>query len=131
MVGEGIAPLTATTESIPHTTPLSQPSPQFVTITHPYHPRHGERVKLTRVCRGADPDLTVQLSDGLHVVVAMSWTDYATPQGAEHPSTPPHLLDFNGLRQAAQLIDHIRQDGRFPPDESKDRTCPPAHKGYD
>jgi hypothetical protein len=61
----------------------------------------------------------------------MSWTDYATPQEVNHPSTPPHLLDFNGLRQAAQLIDHIRQDGRFPPSESEDSTCPPAHKGYD
>jgi hypothetical protein len=62
-----------------------------------------------RIRRGADPDLIVRLPDGLHVAIAMSWTDYALPTGCIPPPTPTHLLDFPGLRQAAQLIEHIRQ----------------------
>jgi len=131
MVGGAVAHPAATPESIPYTTPLSQHPPQFVTITHPYHPRCGEQVKIVRVCRGADPDITVQLSDGLHVVVAMSWTDYATPQDLAPASTPPHLLDFDGLRQAVQLIDRIRQEGRYPAADDGDKICPPNDKSYD
>lgn len=59
--------------------------------------------------RGADPDLIVRLPDGLHTAIAMSWTDYALPTDCIFPPTPTHLLDFQGLRQAAQLIEHLRQ----------------------
>jgi hypothetical protein len=59
--------------------------------------------------RGTDPDLIVRLPDGLHAAIAMSWTDYALPSCCLSPPTPTHLLDFQGLRQAAQLIEHIRQ----------------------
>jgi hypothetical protein len=62
-----------------------------------------------RIRRGADPDLIVRLPDGLHAAVAMSWTDFALPTHSISPPTPTHLLDFQGLRQAAQLIEHIRQ----------------------
>ena len=102
-----------------------------MTITHPYHPRYGERAELIRVCRGADPDLTVQLSDGFRLVVSMSLTDYATLQGADHPSAPPHLLDFDGLHRAAQLIDRIRQEGRYPSVDGEDKTCASNHRSYD
>jgi hypothetical protein len=64
-----------------------------------------------RIRRGADPDLIVRLPDGLHAAIAMSWTDYAAV-APESPSS--HLLDFEGLRQAAHLIDHIRHEGRCP-----------------
>lgn len=59
--------------------------------------------------RGADPDLIVRLPDGHHAAIAMSWTDYALPSDCLAPPTPTHLLDFQGLRQAAQLIEHISQ----------------------
>ena len=59
--------------------------------------------------RGADPDLIVRLPDGLHAAIAMSWTDYAHPTGCNSRPPPTHLLDFQGLRQAAQLIEHLRQ----------------------
>lgn len=101
-----------------------------MTITHPYHPLCGQQVEVVRVCRGADPDLTVQFPDGLQTVIAMSWTDYATPQGFDPPSTSPHLLDCDGLCQAVQLIEHMRQEGRYPADDGGE-TCLPNHKSYD
>jgi hypothetical protein len=80
-----------------------------VTILHPNHPLCGQQVEVIRIRRGADPDLIVRLPNGLHAAIAMSWTDYALPTCCIPPPTPTHLLDFQGLRQAAQLIEHFRQ----------------------
>ena len=102
-----------------------------MTITHGYHPRHGERVRLIRVCRGADPDLEVKLPNGLRLRVAMSCTDYATPQGTAHPSTPPHMLDFNGLRLAAEVIERMRQEGRYPVADDEGGSCASDDQEYD
>ncbi|MCP4537506.1 MAG: hypothetical protein GY832_10200 [Chloroflexi bacterium] len=129
IVGGRISSPTATSESIPYTTPISQEPAQFVTITHPYHPLYGQQVKVIRVCRGADPDITVQFPDGLHVVVAMSWTDYVAPQGFGSSLAPPHLLDFSGLRQTVRLVARMRQEGRYPID--RDKICTSSDKSYD
>ena len=117
--------------STSYTTPSVPPSPQFVTITHPYHPWHGERLRLIRVCRGADPDLEVQLPNGLRLRVAMSCTDYATPQGTGYSSAPPHMLDFNGLRLAAELVERMRQAGRYPVAEGEGESCASDDQEYD
>jgi hypothetical protein len=61
----------------------------------------------------------------------MSSTDYAAPPDPESPSTPPHLLDFEGLCQAAQLIDHIRREGRYPTADDGDQPCTTGSEGYD
>ena len=102
-----------------------------MTITHPYHPLYGQQVEIIRICRGADPALVVQYPDGLHVVIAMSWTDYASPQDFDPPSTPPHLLDSNGLCRVVQLIDRIRREGRYPAPDDGVETCPPDDDRYD
>ncbi len=59
--------------------------------------------------RGIDPDLLVQRPDGRHVMVAMSWTDYASSASDKPRATPPPLLDVNGLRQIVELIERIHQ----------------------
>jgi hypothetical protein len=47
--------------------------------------------------------------------VTLSATDYAAdPRAALSPITAPHLLDLQGLRQLAQLIDERRRQGRLP-----------------
>ncbi len=92
---------------------MQQPA-QFVTITHPYHPWSGQSVKVIHVRRGIDPDLLVQRPDGRHVMVAMSWTDYATSPGDKPRASPPPLLDVSGLRQIVRLIDRIRQEKSTP-----------------
>ena len=55
----------------------------------------------------------------------MSWTDYATSSQDELPIEPPPLLDLDGLRQTAQFIDRLRQEGRYPPSDETDKLCPP------
>jgi hypothetical protein len=40
----------------------------------------------------------------------MSWTDYALPTHSVSTPNPNQLLDFLGLLQAVQLIEHIRQE---------------------
>ena len=114
MVGRGLPTPAPTTGHTPQTTPLHEPASQFVTITHPYHPLRGQQVKVIRICRGSDPDLVIQCPDGSHIVVAMSCTDYATPQDFDSPLDSPHLLDLEGLRQAVRLIARIRQEERDP-----------------
>ena len=64
--------------------------------------------------RGIDPDLLVQRPDGRHVVVAMSWTDYAGTPGDKPRALPPPLLDVNGLRQVVRLIDRMNQEKDTP-----------------
>lgn len=97
-----------------HTTPVSQPSLGFVTITHPHHPLHGQRCELVRIRRGVDPDLVIRLPDGSHVAIAMSWTDYGGAPTEALANHPLPLLDLTGLRQAVRLLEHLRQEGRFP-----------------
>jgi Family of unknown function (DUF5372) len=94
-----------------HTTPSSQSSSGFVTITHPHHPLRGQRVEIIRLRRGADPDLIVRLPDGRHAAIALSSTDYAALPGDTPEPAPRHLLDLTGLRQVIQLLDHIAQRG--------------------
>ena len=88
-------------------------------------------MRLIRVCRGADPDLEVQLPNGLRLRVAMSCTDYATPQGTGYSSAPPHMLDFNGLRLAAELVERMRQAGRYPVAEGEGESCASDDQEYD
>ncbi len=85
-----------------------------MTITHPHHPLRGQRLAVVRVRRGTDPDLIVRLPDGLHAALSASWTDYAAPADPGPPAASPPLLDGEGLRQAAELIDRIRQESRAP-----------------
>jgi hypothetical protein len=86
-----------------------------VTITHPHHPLQGQQLPVVCVRRGENPDVIVCLPDGSHAAVALSATDQATASsGALPPTHASHLLDLHGLRQMAQLIDALRQHGRFP-----------------
>ena len=59
--------------------------------------------------RGIDPDLLIQRPDGRHVMVAMSWTDYASSPSDKARASPPPLLDVSGLRQIVRLIDRLQE----------------------
>ena len=54
--------------------------------------------------------MLVQRPDGRHVVVAMSWTDYASLAGDNAGASAPALLDVGGLLQVVGLIERIRQE---------------------
>ena len=92
-----------------------------MTVTHPCHPLRGQRVEIIRVRRGTDPDLIIRLADGQHSAIAASWTDYHGPADAETPPTVG-LLDIDGLRQMARLIECIRQDRRTAPCIARERS---------
>jgi hypothetical protein len=75
-----------------------------VKIIHPYHPRYGETVEIQRMIRGGvDPDFIIRLPDGLCAAISASWTDYDGPRAQPPPDNPP-LLDLEGLRQIAELV---------------------------
>jgi Family of unknown function (DUF5372) len=92
-----------------HTTPSSQPSSGFVSITHPHHPLRGQRVEIIRLRRGRDPDLIVRLPDGRHAAIALSSTDYLSSLDSPFRPAAEHLLDLEGLRSVIQLLDRIAQ----------------------
>ncbi len=93
-----------------------------MTITHPFHPWKGQQVKVIRIQRGADPDLMVQRPDGRHVMVAMSWTDYASSPHNEPHLSPP-LLELEGLCQVVGLIEGMRREGRYPAHNNRSKLA--------
>src|SRR6266436_7584016 len=87
-----------------HTTPFTKGSVEWVTVTHPHHRLHGQRVQVIRVRRGPDPDLIIRMPDGYHGAIAASLTDYEGTPDADPSSTEPPLLSLEGLWQMAQFI---------------------------
>jgi len=77
--------------------------------------------------RGADPDLMVQRPDGRHVMIAMSWTDYAGCAGDEPDLSPP-LLAIEGLGQIVCLIEGMRREGRYPAEDTLGKLAGPRPK---
>jgi Family of unknown function (DUF5372) len=82
----------------------------FVTITHPHHPLSGQKVEVIRLRRGSSPDVIVRLANGTHAAIAVGLTDYgrAAGESADAP-LPSSLLDLDGLRELARLVDQLRQ----------------------
>jgi uncharacterized protein DUF5372 len=87
---------------------------EWVTVTHPHHPLHGQRVQIIRIRRGVDPDLIIRLPDGYHGAIAASWTDYAGTALVGPDAVEPPLLSLEGLWQMAQWIS--QQHGRGAPE---------------
>jgi len=82
---------------------------ECVTVTHPHHPLHGQRVQIIRIRRGVDPDLIIRLPDGYHGAIAASWTDYAGTALVGPDAVEPRLLSLEGLWQLAQWISQQQQ----------------------
>jgi hypothetical protein len=84
-----------------------------VTVSHPHHPLHGQRVEVVRVRRGTEPDLIVRLPDGRHAAIAQSWTtEPHRPADDERPASAASLVAADGLRELAALVAHLRERGR-------------------
>jgi hypothetical protein len=82
---------------------------EWVTVTHPYHPLHGQRVQVIRVRRGPDPDLIIRMPDGYHGAIAASLTDYAGPVDPDLSTAEPPLLSVKGLCLIAQWVRQQRE----------------------
>ena len=91
------------------TTPKRDTTYQKTKITHPYHPRCGEEVKIIRKCRG--DNILVETTGGERVVVALDWIK-TRDEGSCESQESTHLLDYRGLIQALELIECLRQRGK-------------------
>jgi hypothetical protein len=81
-------------------------------------------VELVRVRRGPDPDLIIRQADGRHIAIAASWTDYNCSPDPEAATLTICLLDIEGLRKAARLVDHLLQ-------AHQDAACSHQESAYD
>lgn len=61
----------------------------------------------------------------------MSSTDYASGSATELPAGPSQLLDLQGLRQIAQLVENIRQETRSSVTATGVSAKPPSFTRYD
>jgi len=64
---------------------------EYVTITHPHHPLHGQRCAVTHIRRGADPDLILHLPNGTHAAIAMRWTDSSEGEALSAAQSGPDV----------------------------------------
>ena len=97
-----------------------------MTVSHPHHPLHGQRVEVVRVRRGADPDLIVRLPDGRHAAIAQSWTTEPLRPAAESPAAATSLLAADGVRELAALVARLRERGRVVPEAADASTLGPV-----
>ena len=85
-------------------------------MTHPPHPLHGQHCAVLRIIHSTpEPHLVLELPDGSHQSVPISWTDQAQTQ--EHLSENPSELMFSveGLHQIALLIERKKYHSNSPP----------------
>ena len=107
------------------TTPYATHLSKKLKITHPYHPHSGQEVEIIRKCHGEN--ILVETAEGDREVVVMSWADHGSgPEKEATAKEPPHLLDYEGLVQAAELIEQIKGEG-----ETQKTTCQTEAGDYD
>jgi hypothetical protein len=122
--GNGLTPNRALRSKEP-TTPKRDASCQKTKISHPYHPRCGEKVEIIRKCGGEK--ILVRSNEGKRIVVAADWTDIDAKKEGDEP-TPTHLLDYNSLVQATELIEHLRKGESQPEERGYDRWHQPQNE---
>jgi hypothetical protein len=68
----------------------------------------------------------VETAEGERVVVAESWIDRERePKNEQKKTEPSHLLDYQGLVRAAELIERIKRRGET------ETTCQTEASDYD
>jgi hypothetical protein len=96
-----------------HSTSIQQQSKLYVTMIHPHHPCYDQRLLVIGRRAGIDPLIYVRLPDGTKSTVRPEWVVDSTD--CDQPERPPsHLLELEGLRAVARLIEQMRKEGRFP-----------------
>lgn len=82
---------------------------EWVEITHPFHPRHGQRYQILKSRRVSGKD-TLILKDPSSGTFAVDrdWTNMADPCVTKGPHPP--ILDFNTLIELVILIMELNND---------------------
>lgn len=88
-------------------------SARFVTVTQRIHPLRGQRVRVIKVTRGANPKVTIKHPNGYNLTLDLDCTDYSEISNSSKKEAS-FLFTTKCLRQMAELIEQIKQDGRFP-----------------
>ena len=81
-----------------------------VTVMHPFHPLHGQKLEVVKVLRGKDSKIVVRLPDGKHSRMLREWTDYDASKVDRTLTNHPCLLDVKGLREIVQIINNIKTE---------------------
>jgi hypothetical protein len=81
-----------------------------VTITHPFHPLHGQKLEVIKVLRGENSKIVVRLPNGKHSRMLREWTDYDASKVNQTSADHPCLLDIKGLREVVQIINNIKPE---------------------
>ncbi len=84
--------------------------PAEVTVTHPFHPLRGEKLKVVRALRGKHSHLVILRSpDGKNMRIRRDWTDYDGVQGDQENLSSPLSLDIKGLREAVIIVELLKK----------------------
>ena len=85
---------------------------QTVVVTHPFHPRAGQRLRVERVerARGQPTSVDVRVSDGV-VRLPASWTDMASEDAFVRRAGGRAFLSLIDLIAVADLIDTLTRQG--------------------
>lgn len=84
--------------------------PSSVTITHPYHPLHGQKLELVCVPKNVNSKLLVRHPTGRSFRIPRDWTDFENPQVKQPQAAYSPLLDISGLRAAARIISTMKNE---------------------
>ena len=77
----------------------------YATITHPFHPLRGDRLKvLSSKTFNSRDILSLQNLSGRIVAIPREWTDKADPHPYHSLTSPLPILSFTHLQQLAELI---------------------------
>lgn len=83
-------------------------------ITHPFHPRRGQRYPVVKVRRvAAVESLILRGTSGGTVCVPREWTDRADPMPYADLGIDPLVLDFEHLLALADLLEAITRRGEL------------------
>jgi hypothetical protein len=94
----------------PHDAPRLNPTSTWVTVTHPHHPLHGQKLEVVRTF--GKKGFLLRKPDGSGLAqISRSWTDYDGAQYEPNTSDSNHLLDVDGLREIGKIISQLAQAG--------------------
>ncbi|MGB7926401.1 MAG: DUF5372 family protein [Pyrinomonadaceae bacterium] len=91
-------------------TPNSEELLNSVTVLHPDHPLHGQKVEIVTDRYRVPDELIVRLPDGTHCALPQCWTDYQGKVDPDSQAIASHLLDIDGLRAATKFIQLLTQE---------------------
>jgi hypothetical protein len=95
-----------------HNTYSYEFDPEFITVTHPYHPLRGQRLEVLRAGKGSS--VLVNLEGGGSLEIPLDYTDYVidTPAGGQDSSNPAaDLHSVDALRRIITAVNQIKSKG--------------------